>query len=197
MPQLISLVICLLTYSLVHSQDTLYAYFIYGSKPIDESEHKWFGGKLGGHVGLGINKDSVYHFNPGGHVGAFGKKEEPGTWRLNSAEDFRCTFGCDSNKILVVSIPVSHSNWMSVKEKGDTYLHSSNYPYAFFGMRCAAACYDLLSQGNVVTPKSKPSMIRKNFYPRKLRKRLLKMAKQEGWKTALTPGRVSRKWDHD
>ncbi len=197
MPRLISFVLFLFIYTFGYSQDTLYAYFVYGSKPLKETESNWFGGKLGGHVGLGINRDSVYHFNPGGHVGAFGKKDQPGTWLLDSAEDFLCTFGCDSNKILVVSIPVSHTNWMSVKEKGNTYLYSPSYPYAFFGMRCTAACYDLLSQGGVVKTRSKSGMIRKNFYPRKLRKRLLKMAKEKGWNTELTPGRVSRKWDHD
>lgn len=197
MHQLISLTFSLLVYTLGRSQDTLYVYSVYGSKPLDDSESKWFGGKLGGHVGLGINRDSIYHFNPGGHVGAFGKKDQPGSWHLSNEDEFKCTFGCDSNKVLVVSIPVSHNEWLAVKETANQALYSPTYPYAFFGMRCAAACYDLLSYGGVVKKKSKSAMIRKNFYPRKLRKRLLKMAKKEGWKTELSPGRVSRKWDHD
>lgn len=181
----------------LYSQDTLIAYFIYGSKPAASNENKWFGGKLGGHVGLGVSADSIYHFNPGGKVKAFGSKSPKGRWNRSTEADFLCTFGCDSNKILKIYIPVTHEKWLEVIETGEYFLANSPYPYAFFGMRCTAACYHLLSVASITETASKSRMIRKNFYPRKLRKRLLKQAKENNWKTVLTEGRTSRKWDHD
>jgi hypothetical protein len=40
-------------------------HFLYGSKPSREArdiEKKWFGGKLGGHVGIEITPDSILNF---------------------------------------------------------------------------------------------------------------------------------------
>lgn len=192
------LLVVLLFFTLsVYCQDTLCVYFIYGSKPKTAEETSWFGGKLGGHVGLGIHPDTVYHFNPGGKVRAFGKKGETGRWFLSTKDEFLCTFGCDSDKVLMVYIPVDHATISAVRESGNQFVINPTYPYAFFGMRCTAACYHLLSIGGITQPRSNRAMIRKNFYPRKLRKRLLKLATQNGWKTVLIEGRDTRKWDHD
>lgn len=179
------------------SQDTMNVYFIYGSKPVSESESKWFGGKAGGHVGMGFSKDSVFHFNPNGKAGMFGKKDQPGTWLQSTERDFLCTFGCDSNQILIVQIPISADDRNAIRMKALQFLEQSPYPYAFFGMRCTSSCYHLLSQTHLFKTKSKSRMIRNYFIPRKLRKELLKKAKKYGWKTIMEKGRSSRKWDHD
>jgi hypothetical protein len=181
----------------IFSQDTVEVYFIYGSKPLTDSESRWFGGKLGGHVGMGFSEDSVFHFNPGGKVGAFGHKDSPGTWRQDTKEEFLCTFGCDSNQILIVKIPISAEERIAIRTTALRFLDSSPYPYAFFGMRCTSSCYHLLSQTHWFKKKGKSRMIRNYFYPRKLRKELLKQAKKNHWETELTIGRSSRKWDHD
>lgn len=69
----------LISYSTFAQSDSIFVHFVYGSKPLSKEESKWFGGKLGGHVGLEAGKDSVFHFNPGGKVRAFGKANERGT----------------------------------------------------------------------------------------------------------------------
>lgn len=181
-----------------YSQNTVVtALFIYGSKPITASERKWFGGKLGGHVGLEVGTDSVFHFNPSGAVKVFGDNETPGSWILSDKSQFLCTFGCDSNKVLAIEIPVDSLTLTSIRKQALIFLDQSPYPYAFFGMRCTSSCYHLLSMGGILQQKSKSAMIRKNFYPRKLRKRLLKMARKNNWKICRTEGRSTRKWDHD
>ena len=191
----------LLTFSMAannaFSQDTVSVYFIYGSKPISKTESKWFGGKMGGHVGLGFSKDSVFHFNPNGKVGAFGNKKQPGRWIQSTESEFLCTFGCDSNQILIVKIPISSEDRIAIRNKALQFIEQSPYPYAFFGMRCTSSCYHLLSQTQLFKTKSKSRMILNYFIPRKLRKELLKKAKKNGWKTTMRKGRSSRKWDHD
>jgi hypothetical protein len=64
-------------------------------------------------------------------------------------------------------------------------------------MRCAAASYDVLSQIGLFKPKSKNWMVNRIFYPRRLRKRMLKMAAEKGYKSHKQPGRKTRKWEKD
>ena len=179
------------------AQDTLTFYCVYGSKPKAKGESSWFGGKLGGHIGLGINADTVFHFNPRGPVYALNRNSPLGVWRKNSAADFLCTFGCDSVKTLIVKIPVDHTKWVKVREKGLEFIKKSPYEYAFFGMRCTAACYHLLSIADVYPELSKRKMTNKFFYPRKLRRKLLEDPRNSGWIISREPGRTTRKWDHD
>jgi hypothetical protein len=181
------------------SQDTSFVtvHVIYGSKPAAEGEDKWFGGRWGGHVGLEVAPDKVIHFNPGGKVRAFGRKDQPGTYVQSTVNSFYCTFGCDSAREMSVRIPVPESLRQRIDSTGSAFIGHEPYPYAFFGMRCAAACYHLLSVGDVYKDWRKGKMIRKVFYPRRLRKRLLKSAKKYGWEVKITEGTPRRKWDWD
>ena len=52
----------------------------------------------------------------------------------------------------------------------------------FFGMRCAAGAYDTLSKAEVCKCTFRFKIISKNFYPKRLRKKLLKRAKKESGK---------------
>ncbi len=183
----------------VLAQDSLFAtvHVIYGSKPKAKTEGKWFGGKLGGHVGLEVSPGKVVHFNPGGAVGAWQKNSDTGNYIVSTVEGFYCTFGCDSVKRMAVKIPISAADFKVLDSISNHYVEHSPYPYAFFGMRCAAACYHLLSFTDAYQEISKRKMVRRFFYPRKLRKRLIKSAKKQHWKVTITEGRSTRKWDHD
>lgn len=184
---------------LTNAQDSLFAtvHVIYGSKPKVSTEGKWFGGKLGGHIGLEVSPGKVVHFNPGGAVGAWQKNSDTGRYVVSTLEGFYCTFGCDSVKQMAVKIPISAAEFKILDSIANHYVDRPPYPYAFFGMRCAAACYHLLSFTNVYPEISKRKMVRRFFYPRKLRKRLIRTAKKKQWKVTITEGRSSRKWDHD
>jgi hypothetical protein len=181
------------------SQDSLFVtvHAIYGSKPLKPDENKWFGGILGGHIGLETSPGKVVHFNPGRKVRAFGRKSEPGTYSISSTEQFYCTFGCDSVKRMQVKIPVTAEQSRVLDSISENYHEAPPYPYAFFGMRCTAACYHLLSQADVYPDYRKGKMIRRFFYPRRLRKRLIRSAGKQHWKVSYGEGRVGRKWDHD
>lgn len=182
----------------VYSQkDTIVVRIIYGSKPLVKSESKWFGGKLGGHVGLQTGKDSVFHFNPGAHVNATKANSSLGRYVLSYEKQFWYTFGNDSMKTISFYIPIDTDERSKIVKQAILFQDNSPYKYAFFGMRCTAACYHLLSIGKLYPELSERKMTNRFFYPRKLRKFLLAEAKKNQWKVERTAGATNRKWDHD
>lgn len=96
-----------------------------------------------------------------------------------------------------IKIPITTPDRHQLDSISAIYVAGAPYPYAFFGMRCAAACYHLLSHTTLYPELNENKMIRKFFYPRRLRKYLLREAKKQHWETHITPGRKTRKWDHD
>lgn len=192
---LLMLILCIQ----VSAQDSthLTVHIIYGSKPLAKGESKWFGGKLGGHIGLQVGRDKIIHFNPNGKVRVFGHSDEPGQYVLSSKKSFYNTFHCDSAKTMQVVISVSPEAKQHLDSICRGFLNASPYPYAFFGMRCTSACYHLLSEAGVVPKMSKSHMTRRFFYPRRLRKLLLKKATSQHWTITQTAGTSCRKWDHD
>ena len=72
----------ILSFSQVNAQmDTLHVRFLYGSKPKPEFRKKqkpWFGGMLGGHVGLRYNDTSFLSFFYEGKVHIFQNKKRIG-----------------------------------------------------------------------------------------------------------------------
>ncbi|MEI9955698.1 MAG: hypothetical protein WDM90_05170 [Ferruginibacter sp.] len=53
-------------------------------------------------------------------------------------------------------------------------MQKSPYDYAVFGMRCAAATYDMLEKTGVVKKRSRMGKWVTFFYPQLLRRRLFK-----------------------
>lgn len=195
--KIVTLTFFLCSFSCFCQTDTLVVEIIYGSKPLAESEKQWFGGKLGGHIGLKIGKDSVMHFVPGGSVKATNMNSDTGRYLISSSKQFYRTFYCDTTKTCRIFIPVTTDQKQKLLAGANDFLEKGPYPYAFFGMRCAAACYHLLSLADVTEDRSRSRMTWKFFYPRKLRKFLFKEAKQNGWIIEKTAGSAKRKWDHD
>lgn len=193
----LTLILLLIPLLSISQTDTLVIEVIYGSKPLAKGERHWFGGKLGGHIGLRIGKDSVMHFVPGGRVAATNINSDIGRYLISSSKQFYRTFHADTTKICQIFIPVSSAQKQKLLTDSNPFLKEGPYPYAFFGMRCAAACYHLLSLADVTKDLSRSRMTWKFFYPRKLRKHLFREAKSNGWIVKQTPGSTKRKWDHD
>ncbi len=100
-------------------------------------------------------------------------------------------------KYTTITIPASRQQLDSLHNIHQNYLAQPPYDYAFIGMRCAAATYDILGQIGIVewVPNKKNTF--KNFYPKLLRKKLLKLVKQRGYKVYRQEGRKTRKWEKD
>jgi hypothetical protein len=188
-----------------NAQDTTFVkvHFLYGSKPKREfksSERKWFGGVLGGHVGLESEVDQVVSFMRAGKVHWFASRKNPlSRYAIHTTQRFYSIFryNADSVKKAIVYIPISRSQKQKLDSLISSYVANTPYDYAFFGMRCGAATYDLLARLDILKRYSYRKTYRRIFYPRRLRKRIFKKATENSWRVEITNGSRTRKWERD
>jgi hypothetical protein len=187
--------------NLLFSNDSLFVkvHFVYGSKPksaFKKTEAKQFGGIHGGHVYLELeNKIISYGTNNGKwHIFPH-KSKSAGKYRIDI--DLKWHGDTSKLKITTIVIPITEEQSLKFKETEKIYFEKTPYDYAFLGMRCAAGAYDFLSQSDVCKHKSRLAIVLRNFYPKRLRVKLLKLAKKENWLILKQEGRKSRKWERD
>lgn len=186
------------------SQDSSYlkVHFLYGSKPLKayKNEPKWFGGILGGHVGIESDSGKILNFLPVGKFHIFPKnKDKHGTYALYSSAQFYGYFGGNPDfvKKTVVFIPISKQQKIQFDSLTNAYLKNTPYDYAFLGIRCGAASYEVLGQLGILPKYTLNKTKRLIIYPRKLRKRLLKKAMNNGWTIVRKQGSNQRKWEKE
>lgn len=204
MRQLITVIFCSVSF-LCHSQDTTYlkVHFLYGSKPLrayTSTEKKWFGGMLGGHVGIEGDSGEILNFLPSGKFHWFAKdKNRHSIYAVHSVEDFYAILGGnpDSVKKAIVYIPITAEQKKQFDSLSSEYLKQTPYDYALFGMRCGAASYEVLSKLSIMTHYSYGKTYTKIFYPKKLRKRLFRKASDNNWVIVRHDGSDKRKWERD
>jgi hypothetical protein len=176
----------------------LAVHFIYGSKPARGHKHdemKFFGGLHGGHSTIEL--DSVdYGFVPSGRVHLFAHRKT-----FNSMFVAHKTHGLPvypaGDKTITIIIPLTEEQYQTIISKCESYCDKAPYDYAFFGMRCAASAKDILQQAGIFKKRSHLSTVITTFYPKKLRKRLLRMAEKKHYTVIRQEGRPSRKWERD
>ena len=199
-----TILFCIISF-LSYSQDTTYlkVHFLYGSKPLKkykDTEQKWFGGVLGGHVGIEGDSDRIVNFLPSGEFHWFAKKDDRhSTYAIHSVDNFYTILDAtaDSVKKAIVYIPVTRQQKQKFDSITTVYLKQTPYDYALFGMRCGAAAYDILAQLDILPDYSYSKTYKKIFYPKKLRKRLFEMATENGWTIVTQDGSAKRKWEQD
>ena len=187
------------------ANDTIFikVHFLYGSKPkreFNDMESKWFGGKLGGHVGIEIDSNKIIDFVPHGDFHYFAHKDNYSSkFATHDQQSFWEIFGGSSESVkkLTILIPISANQKLKLDSIYNAYTQQTPYDYAFVGMRCGAAAYDLLSQIGIFKKLSYRKAYLKIFYPKKLRKRLLKKATQNKWTINKQEGTNRRKWEKD
>lgn len=184
-----------------HSQDSIKVQFIYGSRPVKKfkEEKKWFGGILGGHVGIEADSSKFYSFEIHGKNKIFNGKPNNSIYKIESADEFWNIMKTkeDSLKITTIIVPLTTQQKQRFDSITSTYSKQVPYCYSVFGMRCAASTYDLLAQLGFFTRYSKFKTCMKIFYPRRLRTRLLLKAKQNNWTIIRKEGTPKRKWERD
>lgn len=176
-------------------------HFLYGSRPLHkyrDTERKWFGGVLGGHVGIESDSGRIINFRSNGNFHVFqNKKDMHSRFDVHDFNGFYALFGSnpDSVKKVVITIPVSAEQKHKFDSIGTAYLKQTPYDYALFGMRCGAAAYEILAQLGIMKEFSYQKTYMKIFYPQKLRRRLLTMAGKNNWTIERYEGTSRRKWE--
>ncbi len=185
--------------------DTTYikVHFLYGSRPkreFKDTEHKWFGGIHGGHVGIEVDTNYIIDFLPAGkfHIIEHPKNRHS-RFATHSVDGFWSMFGGDTGdmKRTTIVIPIDDKQKKKLDSIRDAYTSAAPYDYAFIGMRCAAAAYDVLAQIGVMKEHSRCGTYSRIFYPKILRKRLLKRAQKDGWTVRMVEGCSTRRWEKD
>lgn len=173
-------------------------YFLYGSKPAkDYKKHEpnEFGGLHGGHVSIGIDSFNVsFHHVNGYHI--FSKRKNlKGIYEKIPIVSF--LKDTTSRKYTIFEIPLDSINYDKLRANIAAYLQKTPYDYAFYGMRCAAASYDMLSHAGILKQSSRLGIIYSNFYPRLLRKKLFRLAETQPYIVKYQQGSKSRIWEND
>ena len=189
----------------IYSQETTFikVQFIYGSKPLKEFrqvEKKWFGGIKGGHAGIEKDNDQFLSFegndkfHPIDHV-----RKRHCRYKLLPAKEFWSIMGSDGDSVkkATIVIPVTPEQKMLLDSIAAAYVEYPPYDYSVFGMRCASATYEVLAQLGIVKSHNYRYTCLRIFYPKILRRKILKKAAKENWVVIKKEGSVRRKWEKD
>jgi hypothetical protein len=188
----------------LYSQDSSFikVQFLYGSRPFKKyksTEKKWFGGILGGHVGIEGDSGKFYSFEKNGRNKIFNGGRSNSIYKIETEEEFWNVMKTkeDSIKRITIIIPITQQQKQKFDSITSGYIKQVPYYYAVFGMRCGASTYDMLAQMGFFTKYSRFKTSMKIFYPRRLRKRLLAKAEKNNWTIIRKAGTPKRKWERD
>lgn len=195
MKSIVSIVFICCFISAFAQTDTIRLNFLYGSKPAkdhEQSESKVFGGLKGGHVNIEAN-GKVLDFMPG-NCPLFPKNKNPtGGFRINSNVYWDTT----EDKWTTILIPVTPAQMNRLDSLSSLYQRATPFDYAIFGMRCASASYYVLSEVGLFTKISNRKNVTIHFYPKLLRKRMIRWAAKNHYPVIKHEGKSSRKWEKD
>lgn len=181
----------------------IHVHFLHGSKPKHQFRHeeqRWFGGVLGGHAGVEYAPGEIVNFLPDSRFHVLTQRRFINSrFSIHDTIPFYEILGGEysSVKKTIVSIPLSARQKARLDSVVVAYRQQSPYDYAFFGMRCGAAAYDLLAQAGLLKTYSFAGTWSRLFYPRKTRRRLERLAKQQGYRVQKMSGSTKRIWEKD
>lgn len=191
-----------LTTTLLFAQDTHYikVHFLYGSTPKKQfaDEPKWFGGILGGHVGIEVASNQVLNFIPQGSFHLVAKKENlHSAYAIHINEGFYGILGGNANEVkkMIITIPVTTEQKKKLDSIADAYMAQTPYDYALAGMRCGAAAYEILAQLNSLPRYDHHTTSKLIMYPAILRNKLLVIANGKSWLVDREAGSERRHWE--
>ncbi len=193
---------CLLISALAFGQmDTTHIIkvnFLYGSKPIrayKATESKYFGGLHGGHVTIQVG-DIDYGFRRATKRTHIFPHKTPNSVFVAKELNGQPRYSAD-RKTVTFLIPVTPRQYESLSHIHTCYRDTTPFDYAFFGMRCASTTQQILGQIGVVKKRSHFGNVATAFYPKRLRKRIFRLAKKNNYEIIKTEGKPTRRWERD
>lgn len=167
----------------------------------------------GGHVGVEYEPDKVLSFQPVKYTGIaasghllsnFRSTNFNSCFRIYSENRMWNVLGnhynnIDSLRRAVFVIPVTAAQHRILDSVARQYTRKSPYDYAFIGMRCASATYDVLQAAGIV-PAIRHQLWYNVFTTQEFRYLIYQeylRNKDKGWQLYTCKGSVSRKWEKD
>jgi len=196
-PILLLFLLCLSLFS--QAQKNIAVHFLYGSVPakgFEGKEKKTFGGKKGGHVTIEAD-NKIIGFQPKGTCHIFGESGKHANGYFRADDKDKWVQDTVSRKYTSVIIPLSDTQYTKLQQVYTAYLQKRPYDYAVFGMRCAAATYDILEKAGIVKKRSRFGKWTSFFYPQLLRRRMLRLAEKNNYAVVRHDGRKSRSWERE
>jgi len=172
--------------------------FLYGSKPkraFKSTEPKEMGGLHGGHVSIEVD-DIDYGFEPiTDRVHIFPRKKCNSDYLKKYPGD--STLSPKDSKTVTFIIPITNAQYNQLNQIHQCYVDSTPCDYAFFGMRCASTVQEILGEIGIVKKRNRVFNIVSTFYPKRLRKRMFRLAKKNNYEIIKTEGKSTRIWEKD
>ena len=187
------------SYSGKNHSDKIYIHFMHGSYPKKDciDQRKSVGGLLGGHIEIEI-EGLVYGFE-------FGNRQKIHVFPRKTPRSFnsKCTVKQKADwlqetkydRITTIVIPIDASKKRQLIDQFQSDHLQAPYDYAFFGMRCASYTYESMANAGIMTKKPGVAYILNAFYPRQLRKKMLRWAKYNGIGVEYKEGIGCRVWE--
>lgn len=176
----------------------LKVFFRYGSIPdigYEYIEYEEVGGLKGGHVSLGIDSLEI-GFTNDGTIHLFSRSDNiKGVYYWEYLKDFEDQVS--DKKYITFVVPLTGDQYVKLRTILLGYIDAPPYDYAFFGMRCASATYDVLSQIGLFKPRTRVNNIISNFYPRLFRRKMSALAHKNDYTVMRVNGRKTRIWERD
>ncbi len=94
-------------------------------------------------------------------------------------------------------VPLTTEQYEKLRSILINYIENTPYDYAFFGMRCASATYDVMSQIGLFKPLPRFRNVVSNFYPRRFRAKMFRLAQEKHYTVIKHTGRLTRIWEED
>lgn len=182
---------------------TIRVHFLHGSKPkfkFRHQEDRWFGGILGGHAGIEYEPNRIINFQPKARFHVFAHRQLINSrFTIHDTLSFYEILGgkFSSVKKTMISIRISARQKVKLDSIANAYTQRSPYDYAFFGMRCGAASYDVLAGTGLVRHYGFTKTWRRFFYPRKVRRYLERHAEENEYSIRKATGSNTRTWEKD
>ena len=146
---------------------------------------KWFTGWLSGHVGIEYSFNRILDFvSQGSFHWIAQRKKHHSQFNIRTRTEFLGLFGQDHENThgITITIPVSFSRQQKLATTARKYVYKSPYDYAFVGMRCASATYEILARAGILKPFSLNATAFLFPSPLFLKIYLLRIAHKKHWK---------------
>lgn len=140
-------------------------------------ELKWFSGLFSGHVGIEFRPGRVVDFVSYGRFRGLPNNKKPHSrFVIRTRQEFETLFGTGPRvpRLSIITIPVSENQQNSLEKVISTYTRKSPYDYAFGGMRCASATYEILARAGILRSRSLRFIAFRIFTPGILKRYLRK-----------------------